>query len=74
MGLWIEGVIMAKDEFWVDDNGTRRLANDEELADIARMTSFRKEQETIETNKQLAKQALLNKLGITADEAKLLLQ
>jgi hypothetical protein len=73
MGIWIEGVMMAKDEFWVDDNGTRRLANAEELADIARMTAFRAEEQAAEAAKQQARQALLDKLGITEEEAKLLL-
>jgi hypothetical protein len=60
-------------QIYVDDNGDRRLANAEELADMERMQAFRAEQESIDAQKKIARAALLEKLGITEEEAKLLL-
>jgi hypothetical protein len=61
------------DQIYVDDNGDRRLANEAELADMERMQQFRAQQQAIEEQKAAAKAALLDKLGITAEEAELLL-
>lgn len=64
---------MTSNEIWVDDNGVRRLANEEELSDIARFQAIKLEEATAELLRKQARQALLDKLGITEEEARLLL-
>jgi DNA-binding Xre family transcriptional regulator len=65
-------------EVFADENRTvERKMTKEELAEIAEMheaTMARKAAEEVEAaEKAIAKAALLDRLGITADEAKLLL-
>ena len=64
-------------EFWVDVHGERRLANEEETAALLKIQAdYRAEIEAEEKAKAEAaikRQALLDKLGITEDEARLLL-
>jgi hypothetical protein len=61
----------------INDNGTDREATETELAYYAQWSKdvekLRKEQAKAQADKATAKQAVLDRLGITADEAALLL-
>jgi len=50
-----------------------RELNEQELADQEKLRQEAEAQAELETAKEAARQALLDKLGITAEEAKLLL-
>lgn len=68
---------MTTEEIWIGDNDVRRKLQGDELAEfLAYRASIqkRKDDELKEaTARAVAKAALLSKLGITADEAALLL-
>ena len=61
----------------INDNGTDREATESELAYDAQWSKdvekLMKEQAAAQVDKATAKQAVLDRLGITADEAALLL-
>lgn len=65
------------EKIFVQIDDEKREANEEELNEIliwrAQAEQIEKDAILLEESKALAKSALLDKLGITADEAKLLL-
>ena len=64
--------------YWMNTNGERHIATgadlEEILASIAESEAKMKADELAKTEKEAAKAALLERLGITADEAALLIQ
>jgi len=65
------------EEIWIGENDIRRKLEGEELKDFlavrAKIKQMKDEAEAVEAQRQIDKAALLDRLGITAEEAKLLL-
>jgi hypothetical protein len=69
---------MTKDTtYWINTNGERHIATgadlDQILLDIAESKAKIQAEQLAQSQKELAKAALLERLGITAEEANLLL-
>jgi len=65
------------EEIWIGENDIRRKLEGEELKDFlavrAKIKQMKDEAEAVEAQRQIDKAALLDRLGITDEEAKLLL-
>ena len=65
------------EEIWIGENDIRRKLEGEELKDFlavrAKIKQMKDEAEAVEAQRQIDKAALLDRLGITEEEAKLLL-
>jgi hypothetical protein len=68
---------MKKEDIYVGDNDVRRKLEGEELqdflAEIEKMQKAKKDAEAVAAQRAIDKAVLLERLGITEDEAKLLL-
>ena len=68
---------MTKEEIWIGENDVRRKLEGDELSEFlavrAEIKKAKDEAEAIATQRATEKAALLERLGITADEAALLL-
>jgi hypothetical protein len=68
---------MTKEEIWIGENDVRRKLEGDELSEFlavrAEIKKAKDEAETLATQRAMEKAALLERLGITADEAALLL-
>lgn len=71
------GVTMASDEIWIGDNDVRRKLEGAELAEFlavrAEIQKLKEDETDRAAQRALDKAALLDRLGLTADEAALLL-
>lgn len=61
------------EEFYTTEDGIRRESTEEEIAQILNLRQEIEKGEADKIANEIAKAALLARLGITADEAKLLL-
>jgi hypothetical protein len=61
------------EEFYTTEDGVRRESTAEEIAEIVKLREETEEREADKISREVAKTALLERLGITEDEAKLLL-
>jgi hypothetical protein len=59
--------------FLTEDNGTTRPMTETEIAALEAIQAEAAEQNTIKNERAAMRQAVLDKLGLTADEAQLLL-
>ncbi len=68
---------MASDEIWIGDNDVRRKLEGTELAEFlavrAEIQKLKEDADTAAAQRAMDKAALLTRLGITADEAALLI-
>jgi hypothetical protein len=68
---------MTTEEIWIGENDVRRKLEGVELAEFlsmrAKMNKAKKDEEVATAQRAEAKAALLERLGITEDEAKLLI-
>jgi len=68
---------MTTEEIWIGENDVRRKLEGEELAEFlamrAKMNKAKQDAETQAAQRAEARAALLERLGITADEAALLI-
>lgn len=72
MGLWMEGNSMTE-EFFTTEDGVRRPATKAEIETVLTAREKALQREADKVAKAIAKEELLARLGITEDEAKLLL-
>jgi len=61
------------EEFYTTEDGVRRESTKKEIAEILKLRQETEDREADKIAKETAKAALLQRLGITEDEAKLLL-
>jgi hypothetical protein len=61
------------EKFYTTEDGKRRESTQEEIAEILKMRQETEDRDADKIAKASAKTALLQRLGITADEASLLL-
>jgi len=61
------------EKFYTTEDGKRRESTEEEIAEILKMRQETEDRDADKIAKASAKTALLQRLGITADEASLLL-
>jgi hypothetical protein len=61
------------EEFYTTEDGVRRESTEEEIAQILKLRQEIEDREADKIANEAAKTALLERLGITEDEAKLLL-
>jgi hypothetical protein len=72
-----KGSTMANDDIWIGDNDVRRKLDGAELAEFlavrAEMQKLKDDEATRAAQRAVDKAALLQRLGLTADEAALLI-